>query len=151
MKINLYLPNQTIKNINPQILNMTIKNYVKDKLINNIQFKRYYNIDLNKYKPTHIKINLIDSNINTYALAEYVEIAIENKISDRSFITVCIPIEIEINEELEKAIINYYNQILINYRNNTYSLCLSSYRESTRKRLTFEEAFYILRCCLKIE
>ena len=147
-KINLYLPNQTIKNINPQILNMTIQNYFKP--INNIQFKRYYNIDLNKYKSTHIKINLIDSNINTYALAEYVEIAIENKISDRSFISVCIPIEIELNEEIEKAIINYYNQILTEYRNNTYSLCLSSYRESTRKRLTFEEAFYILKCCLKL-
>jgi len=36
VKINLYLPNQTIKNINPQILNMAIQNYFKDKIINNI-------------------------------------------------------------------------------------------------------------------
>ena len=141
--INLYLPLQTIKNINSDILNLTIQNYFKP--INDIQFKRYYNIP-NNYKPTHIKINLIDPNNNTYALAEYSNEIIEHKISDRTFIYICIPDNIKFDDELERIVIDKYNQLLINYRNETYSLCLSSYRESSRKRLTFEEAFYILNC-----
>ena len=141
--LNLYTENQIYKNLDINILNATVYDYFTIQNFK-IDFIRYYNIPENYYI-THIKINLIDTT-NKSICAEFNENPIEHKISDRSFINVCC--NRRINEKNERTIIKVFNNKINNYRNNTYSLCLSSYREFSRKRLTISEALYILKCCI---
>ena len=90
-----------------------------DKEINNEQFL------------THIKIYTIDPNMK----AIYDNEPKINLLTDRSFINIVS--SLELNEDEEKYIIKKFNEILLFYRNKYNSLFMSSYREFSRKRLSF--------------
>ena len=63
--------------------------------------------------------------------------------SDRSYMNVCV--DDVWNDEYDMKLIQSFNHHLQTYRDQTYSLSLSSYREFSRKRLSFEEATRILQ------
>ena len=90
-----------------------------DKEINNEQFL------------THIKIYTLDPNMK----AIYDNEPKINLLTDRSFINIVS--SLELNEDEEKYIIKKFNEILLFYRNKYNSLFMSSYREFSRKRLSF--------------
>ena len=144
LKINLYTKQNTYKNIDSNIFDNDIFNYFKIKN-DKIKFIRYYNIPKN-YKSTHIKINLIDTS-NKSICAEYNENPKEHIITDRSFMNVCC--NHNLSQNLQIRLIKVFNKKLEKYRKQTFSICLSSYREYSRKRLTFSEASHILSSCFK--
>ena len=90
-----------------------------DKEINNEQYL------------THIKIYTLDPNMKTI----YDNEPKINLLTDRSFINIVS--SLELNEYEEKYIIKKFNEILLYYRNKYNSLFMSSYREFSRKRLSF--------------
>ena len=138
--ILLYNSNYQPISFNPNILNQTIESTFKTS--SNV-FKRFYDIDFNTYEITHIKINLLDTTKNKIK-AIYDNEPKENKISDRTFINICIKKNIVIDEN---KLIELFNKTLNEFRDKTHSLTLTSYREFNRKRLTIKESLIILNWC----
>ena len=66
----------------------------------------------------------------------------QDKVSDRSIMRVCFTRRFNTTEE--EHICELFNKHLQNIRTCTHSLVLTSYREKSRKRLTFEEAYKML-------
>ena len=130
-------------NINPSLLNESIKQHFNTH--GPVIFKRYTSNTSScqtgelEHHLTHIRINLIDPNMK----AVYDECPRVNKLSDRSYMNVCV--DIVWNDEYDMKLIQSFNHYLQTYRDQTYSLSLSSYREFSRKRLSFEEATRILQ------
>lgn len=132
-----------IININPSLLDESIKQHFN--IHGPAIFKHYTsNTSCHQTKEldhrlTHIRINLIDPNMK----AVYDECPKVNKLSDRSYMNVCV--DDVWNNEYDMKLIQSFNHHLQTYRDQTYSLFLSSYREFSRKRLSFEEATRILQ------
>lgn len=62
---------------------------------------------------------------------------LNTKVSDRSNMLIVMN-QSTFNLMNEKTIVEEFNQIIKNIREETHSLVLSSFREYSRKRLTFE-------------
>lgn len=106
-----------------------------DKL--DIKINRFYKTSL---KPTKLRIHLLDNKLTKIYAEVLDEIPnVEDKISDRTIMTICSNKEFD-----EKEVSELFNELLDEFRNETLSLSLSSYREFNRKRLTFEEATHLL-------
>lgn len=143
-KINLIRDNEII-NLNYEYFETLLefdleKHYSRKINDDSIDLIRYYHIP-NEYFKTNIKINLIDYNMK----AEYIETKDikEQKLTDRSFIIVCSNKNISKEKQLE--IIESFNNKLSRIRLKTHSLCLTSFREFTRKRLTIKQSLTIMK------
>ena len=94
---------------------------------------------------TKLRLHLLDPNICCEILEEFP--TSEDKETDRAIFTVCCDCDINGKEE---EIRDCFNMLLEEFRKSTHSLSLSSYREFSRKRLTFEEAIHLLEYVLEI-
>ena len=132
---------ENIREIDMSILNKTIfSEFPIDKSSSSaIQISRFYNTSL---KPTKLRICLLDNKLSKIHAQVLDEVpSVEDKPTDRAFMTICSSEEIEDRDALAKS----FNNMLDEFRQKTYSLSLSSYREFNRKRLSFEEATHIYK------
>lgn len=88
---------------------------------------------------SHIKILTLDPNMK----AIYDENPKLNLNTDRSLINIVS--SIELTQDEEKFIIKKFNNTLLNYREKYNSLFMSSYREFSRKRLSFNLIYIWLK------
>ena len=102
------------------------------------EIKSDKNTDNKKYL-THIKVLTLDPNMK----AIYDENPKINLISDRSLINIVSSEELKETEE--KYVIKKFNEILLFYREKYNSLFMSSYREFSRKRLSFNLIYIWLK------
>lgn len=126
------------------IISTTFESYFP--IIKHIDITRYYNIK-NNVVPTHIRISLIDNSKTIHA--SYNEIPTEHKVSDRAYLNICLDKDIYSKID-ERVVVNEFNKLINQYRNETFSLNLTSYREFNRKRLTFDEAYILINHIINI-
>ena len=110
----------------------------------NIKVCRNYNIDKNIFKPSRIKVSLIDPDISAHIDED---VNTQDKNTDRAYLRLCFNKSLMINEE---SLCEMFNDEIMYLRDSTNSLIFTSYRESSRKRLTFSEVYtimtYIINC-----
>lgn len=129
------------------ILSQQFQNILSNSLIlNNVDIKRYryfttrnYNIDEERFIVSNIKVSLLDPNMKAY-IEPYDNI--EDKNTDRAFMRLCF--NHQFTNEQEMKIVELFNDYLAKVRESTYSLIFTSYREYSRKRLSFEEVYEIM-------
>ena len=142
-KIYLHRKEEII-NIPLQLYNKIIYRDFKDwlkhdnKNIKHLKISRLFNKSDDMFA-SNIRVSLLDYNMYAF----YANEIIQEKETDRSFISVCFNKEFTKEEQLK--LIEIFNEKLTKIRNKTYSLILTSYREFDRKRLSFNEAFEILK------
>ena len=108
----------------------------------NIILTRYCkHLENNQYL-THIKIFTLDPNIK----AIYDENPQLNLVSDRSLINIISSVKLD--KFQEKEIIKRFNETLLFYREKYNSLFMASYREFSRKRLSFNLIYIWLKTLL---
>lgn len=129
---NYYNNKESIENFKLIDYNLRYKN-IKHKICRNYNIKNMI--------PSNIVINLID-NTNSKIHSYISDNIISDKISDRTRMSICFDKIYTIEEQYK--IVDLFNQKLNKIRDKTHSLIFSSYREFSRKRLTFNEAFIIL-------
>lgn len=114
----------------------------------------YYLSQNNKYtieratKETKIKENITNILVKciddtTKINASFSEKYIDNteNLTARSYLTLVITPQI--NEQIQKELINNFNSFMEEYRNKYNSLFLTNYRENNRKRISFDLVFKI--------
>lgn len=110
------------------------------------KIKRFYELK-NDEIPTHISVSLIDGkgeDIHAFWNSE----PKEHKHTDRAYINIVL--DKKTYEKIdEEKVIEIFNKTLKKLREETHSLVLTSYREFRRKRLTFEEAFHLIRYAIE--
>ena len=92
---------------------------------------------------THILLKCIDDE-NPISMRIVKDVYVDNtpNTSARSYATLVI--EPPISCEQEMLLVEQFNSLLSNYRNEFHSLFLSNYRENHRKRMSFELAYHIV-------
>lgn len=88
--------------------------------------------------PTHITITCIDK-INEPLGFSYTESPYYGKKSDRNIAT--LSTKISLSTEEEKQIIEKANQIIKYFRHSTHDLVFTNFRDRSRKRIGFTEAY----------
>ena len=144
MVIKLYTTNE-IKTISPEdftyILNFDFQNEFRVNEGKSVIIKRNYNINAEaKMFVSDIKVSLLDPKIEAYIDTENKDI--QDKETDRAYMRLCF--DKQFNLEQETNICKLFNDMLNNLRKRTSSLVLTSYREYSRKRLSFEEVYIIM-------
>ena len=128
-----------------------ILNYSLDELYkhsrHNIKVCRNYNINTKEFKVSNIKISLLDPNIKAYIDSNNKNI--QDKITDRAFMRLCFTKQF--TEEQEQDICSLFEEHIKNIRDTTHSLVLTSYREYSRKKLSFEEVYTIIEYIINEE
>lgn len=99
------------------------------------------------FKISNIRISLIDPKI--YAYMDKSNKNTEDKVSDRSSMRVCFTKRFSSTQE--EIICGLFNKHLQKIRTLTHSLVITSFREKSRKRLTFEDAYSILEFIVNTE
>lgn len=130
-------------------------NYTIGGEIYNIEDNEDYKITrlLEKETPnTNLVLKAIDDNENSKIKLEYVsdDKIYYGKISARTYAT--LTITPKISDEIQKKIVNDFNEYLNNLREKYNSLFLTNYRESkkiARKRISFDLAYKIVGMLLK--
>lgn len=122
-----------------------------------------YNLPLSNYKisritskfengKTFLVLKCIDDNLHSQIRLEYREdsekyIDKTPNLSNRTYATISIQPEISI--EKQKLLANKFNMFLKEQRQQFNSLFLTNYRESSRKRISFDLAYIIISYLLK--
>lgn len=96
---------------------------------------------IKRENPTHINIICIDK-VNDPFHFYYDETPYYGKESDRNLATISCPIQLSI--EQEKSLIVEANNIINTFREETSNLTFTNYRDRSRKRIGFLEAYKIL-------
>lgn len=91
--------------------------------------------------PTHITITCIDKT-NEPLHFSYSEEPYYGKQCDRNIAT--LSTMIEISNEMQIKMIEEGNKIISNFRKSTYDLVFTNYRDRSRKRIGFTEAYQIM-------
>ena len=107
----------------------------------NIIVKRNYNVNDSIMIISDIKVSLLDPKIE--AFIDVNNKNIQDKSTDRAYMRLCFNKRFTI--EQEKQICKLFNEHIEKLRNETYSLVMTSYREYSRKRLSFEEVYTIMK------
>jgi hypothetical protein len=124
-------------------------NYIIGGDIYNLKIKNIYNVSRltkNNTKNTNLLIKCIDDNKKNQIKLSFVsneEIYIDEtpKLSSRTYATLVI--EPVISEDQQKKLVQKFNDFLENHRNKYHSLFLTNYRESARKRISFDLIYQI--------
>jgi hypothetical protein len=98
---------------------------------------------------TNLLLKTIDNNENSKIKLEYVsdDKVYYGKISSRTYATLIITPKI--SDDIQKKIANDFNEYLNDKREEYNSLFLTNYRESARKRISFDLAYKIVGMLLK--
>lgn len=141
-------------------------NKIKDNII--LTFNKEYNYRLggeffNKIKkvknifsritvakpqnPTHITVVCIDKTEEPLHF-EFTEKPYYGKDSDRNIAT--LSTTTELSEDFEKQLIETANKIISDFRAATYDLTFTNYRDRSRKRIGFTEAYQIMSLAYQI-
>lgn len=107
----------------------------------NIIIKRNYNINDTALIVSDIKVSLLDPKIEAFIDIENKNV--QDKSTDRAFMRLCFNKQFTI--EQEKQFCKLFNEYIEKLRNETYSLIMTSYREYSRKRLSFEEVYTLMK------
>lgn len=139
------------------ILDIYTKENVKRKeiMLNGRLFEDFYN-KFNNIKPiigrvvpnnvneaTNIKVYCLDNRLSKIR-AEYDENVFIGKSTDRVFFTMTRPKNRFLTIEEQKDIIERFNLLINNWRNEYENLIFTTYRENNRKRIGFDLAYKIL-------
>ena len=125
-------------------LNITLTNFcIGGELFSLPKSKYFITRYTKKYEnnPTNIFIKCIDDSVLINASFKPPFKDETEKLSERSFCTLCITPPI--NEDKQKELISEFNIFLNDKRKEYNSLFLSSYREGTRKRIGFDMVYDI--------
>jgi hypothetical protein len=130
-------------------------NYIIGGNIYNLNVNNKYNItrltkkNIDKSN-TNIIVKCIDDNINNQIKMYYDDkLYIDNtpNLSCRTYATLIIEPKIDKNKQLE--LIEKFNNFINEYRNKYNSLFLTNYRESNRKRISFDLIYLITKYILE--
>lgn len=142
--IKLYTSSETINLSNDEfayILNFDFQTEFQVKDETTIIVKRNYNIKDDKMIVSDIKVSLLDPKIETFIDTNNKDVQDNN--TDRAYMRLCF--NKQFNLEQEKKICESFNETINNLRKRTQSLVLTSYREHSRKRLSFEEVYIVMK------
>ena len=124
-----------------RILSFSFDSYFHLRTINSNTIRACRNFNIaTPFIVSNIKVSLIDPKM--FAFIDKTNKDTQDKVSDRSIMRVCFTRRFTTTEE--ERICELFNKHLQNIRTRTHSLVLTSYREKSRKRLTFEEAYKML-------
>ena len=133
------------KNGNHSILTTNIKGRLFQEFYDSINIKPIVSriTESNVNEATFIKIFCID-NKKSLIRAEYCEEPYIGKNSDRTFFTMAQPKNYKLSIELQKKVIDKFNEFIYVKRNQYSNLIFTNYRENNRKRISFDIAYSIL-------
>lgn len=142
--VKLYTTNE-VKTISPEdftyILNFDFQNEFRVSGGNSVIIKRNYNINAEaKMFVSGIKVSLLDPKIEAYIDTNNKDV--QDKETDRAYMRLCFDKQFDLEQETN--ICKLFNDTLNNLRKRTSSLVLTSYREYSRKRLSFEEVYIMM-------